>query len=64
MVTEAPKPSTIDDRLARIEDMLVKLSTKIDRIDTQTEATHSMVIGIRRDVSDLRGQAKNSSAAS
>jgi hypothetical protein len=30
--TELPRLQTVDDRLARIEDLLVKLGTRFDRI--------------------------------
>jgi hypothetical protein len=32
---EAPKLQTVDDRLARIEDLLVKVAMRLDRIEQQ-----------------------------
>ena len=54
MSTDAPRLHSIDDRLARIEDLLVKLTTKIDHVDTLSEATHNTVIGLQRALTDLR----------
>jgi hypothetical protein len=35
MTTEAPKLQTVDCRLARIEDWLIKLSMRLDRMEQE-----------------------------
>lgn len=38
MTRETPQLYTVDDRLARIEDLLVKLSTKLDGVERNVSA--------------------------
>jgi hypothetical protein len=38
MTTEPPRLQTVDDRLARIEDFLIKLSTSMDRVEQHLSA--------------------------
>jgi hypothetical protein len=33
MLTESPKLLTVDDRLARIEDMLIRVSMRLDKVE-------------------------------
>jgi hypothetical protein len=39
---ESPRLQTVDDRLARIEDLLVKLGTRLDRIEQHLSSISAM----------------------
>jgi hypothetical protein len=43
MTTEAPRLQTLDDRLARIEDFLIKLSTSMNRVEPQLSAIRALL---------------------
>jgi hypothetical protein len=43
MTTEPPRLQTVDDRRARIEDFLIKLSTGLDRVEQHLSAIRALL---------------------